>query len=160
MDLSNLLMQDTNPKPATVLPNRNSTDNNRHSADSTHLLGGRESDTESGFEDGSSSMSKSMNDEDGMTQSGLSSSTSLDNLCVDQLLVELKSVAIDWKTFRNVKTCSCAMPFEHYTKKVGLPAYIMYLFLSNTSGNTMHWKQFILLRITMSGFSVTLNLCH
>lgn len=66
-------------------------------------------------------MSKSLNEDavNSMTASGLSSSTSLESLCVDQLLMELKSVAIDWKTFRNVSQCSCAIPFEHYTKKVG-----------------------------------------
>ena len=66
-------------------------------------------------------MSKSMNDEVGMsmqTSGMMSSSISLETLCLDSLVIELKSVAVDWKTFRNVKVCSCAMPFEHYTKKV------------------------------------------
>ena len=41
----------------------------------------------------------------------------LDSLVIEQLLLELQSVATDWKAFRNVKTCSCAMPLEHFVKK-------------------------------------------
>ena len=37
---------------------------------------------------------------------------------MENLLAELKSVAIEWKIFRNVKHCNCAMPFEPYNKKV------------------------------------------
>ncbi len=46
------------------------------------------------------------------------STVSVESLCVENLLAELKSVAIEWKVFRNVKQCSCAMPFEPYNKKV------------------------------------------
>lgn len=31
---------------------------------------------------------------------------------------ELASVALDWKTFRNVKECSCSTPFDHFSRKV------------------------------------------
>ena len=41
------------------------------------------------------------------------------NQCeVEQLLQELQSVAVEWKTPRAVKNCSCALPFEQHTKKV------------------------------------------
>ncbi|MPC39634.1 hypothetical protein E2C01_033180 [Portunus trituberculatus] len=30
---------------------------------------------------------------------------------------ELASVALDWKTFRNVKECSCSTPFDHFSRK-------------------------------------------
>ena len=36
----------------------------------------------------------------------------------DQLLGELQSVAVEWKSLRQATSCSCAMPFEHHTKKV------------------------------------------
>ena len=39
-------------------------------------------------------------------------------VAVDQLLCELQSVAIEWKSLRQAKSCSCAMPFEHHSKKV------------------------------------------
>ncbi|ELU00050.1 hypothetical protein CAPTEDRAFT_222026 [Capitella teleta] len=69
----------------------------------------RESDTESGFEDGNSSqLSKSLIEEnvDGD-----------DCLQIENILTELMSVATEWRSLRNVKNCSCAMPFEQYTKK-------------------------------------------
>ena len=50
---------------------------------------------------------------------------SSDSLCVENLLAELKSVAIEWKIFRNVKQCNCAMPFEPYNKKVKLHSGIL-----------------------------------
>ena len=87
-------------------------DNNHHD----NHGGRRESDSESGFEDYNSQMSKSMNDE--FHASLMSHSTSVDNLMIDQLVTELKSVAVDWKTFRSVKQCSCAVPFEHHIRKV------------------------------------------
>lgn len=74
----------------------------------------RESDTESGFEDGNSSqMSKSL-DGGGV----LTASDSIECLQIEQILTELMSIATEWKSLRNVKNCSCAMPFEQYTKKV------------------------------------------
>ncbi|XP_066971474.1 myotubularin-related protein 6 isoform X3 [Macrobrachium rosenbergii] len=30
---------------------------------------------------------------------------------------ELASVALDWKTFRNVRECSCSTPFDHFSRK-------------------------------------------
>lgn len=83
----------------------------------------RESDTESGFEDGNScQLSKSLVEEAGR----LSESDSLENLQIEQVLMELMSVATEWKSLRNVKNCSCAMPFEQYTKKVGLNLVCMW----------------------------------
>ena len=85
-------------------------------------LGGKrgrcESDAESGFEDGGSSLtSKSMSD---VTIGPLD----MDNLQIYHLLMELQSVAVEWKSFRKVQNCSCAMPFEHFTKKVGRVLYL------------------------------------
>ena len=39
-------------------------------------------------------------------------------VAVDQLLAEVQSVAVEWKSLRQAKSCSCAMPFEHHSKKV------------------------------------------
>ena len=39
-------------------------------------------------------------------------------VAVDQLLCELQSVAVEWKSLRQATNCSCAMPFEHHSKKV------------------------------------------
>ncbi|XP_068211304.1 myotubularin-related protein 6 isoform X3 [Palaemon carinicauda] len=30
---------------------------------------------------------------------------------------ELASVALDWKTFRNIRECSCSTPFDHFSRK-------------------------------------------
>ena len=38
---------------------------------------------------------------------------------LDVLLVELNSVALDWKSLRGAMSCSCAMPFEQHSMKVG-----------------------------------------
>jgi len=40
-------------------------------------------------------------------------------VAVDRLLGELQSVAVEWKSLRQATSCSCAMPFEHHSKKVG-----------------------------------------
>lgn len=123
MDLSALLLaenqQKTLPAQQTPAPSRPHHDNHLDT-DNSHRTT-RESDSESGFEDGSSQMSKSMNDEVGLSMqtSGLmSTSISIENLCLDSLVTELKSVAVEWKSFRAVRVCSCAIPFEHFTKKV------------------------------------------
>ncbi len=76
----------------------------------------RESDTESGFEEGH--MSKSL------LEDGLSETPSIEDLRIENLLAELQSVAVHWSSLRNVTNCSCALPFEQYTKKVsGLVCY-------------------------------------
>ncbi|KAL3880470.1 hypothetical protein ACJMK2_032706 [Sinanodonta woodiana] len=77
------------------------------------------SDSESGFDESSSQLSRS-GIEDGIStldSSMLSRSTSFEKLSVDQLVLELKSIAMDWRSFRNVHNCSCAMPFDHFTTK-------------------------------------------
>ena len=76
----------------------------------------RQSDSESGFEDGGSFMSKSL--QDNMVPP-VSKQDSIEGLAPENLLKELQSVAVEWKSFRNVKHCGCAMPFEHFNKKVG-----------------------------------------
>lgn len=37
---------------------------------------------------------------------------------VDVLSEELDSVALDWKTLRNVKECPCSTQFDHFSSKV------------------------------------------
>ena len=49
---------------------------------------------------------------------GIHNNGFVESLHVEQILMELQSVAVDWKSLRDVKTCSCALPFEQYTKKV------------------------------------------
>lgn len=39
-------------------------------------------------------------------------------VAVEQLLTELQSVAIEWKSLRTATNCSCAIPFEQHSKKV------------------------------------------
>lgn len=34
------------------------------------------------------------------------------------LTEEISSVALDWKSMRNVTTCSCSTPFDQFSKKV------------------------------------------
>ncbi|GFO09175.1 myotubularin-related protein 8 [Plakobranchus ocellatus] len=84
------------------------------------------SDSESGFDEVSSQLSRSGGVDEitggggGVSGGGGSSmprSPSSDILSVEQLVAELKTVAIGWKSFRNVHSCSCASPFDHYVKK-------------------------------------------
>lgn len=74
------------------------------------------SDSESGFDESGSQMSQS-GIEDHISPDLFSRSTSLEKLNIDQLVMELQSVAIEWQTFRNIHACSCAMPFDYFTKK-------------------------------------------
>lgn len=77
------------------------------------------SDSESGFDESCSNMSRSgIDDCNSAIENGtISRSTSLEKLNLDQLKLELDSVALEWKSFRNIFTCSCAFPFDHFTKK-------------------------------------------
>lgn len=45
------------------------------------------------------------------------SSNTADVLSVDQLAAELESVALDWKTLRNIRECVCSTPFDHFSRK-------------------------------------------
>lgn len=36
----------------------------------------------------------------------------------DDISKELASVALDWKTLRNIKECGCSTPFDHFSRKV------------------------------------------
>ncbi|XP_049938411.1 myotubularin-related protein 6 isoform X1 [Schistocerca serialis cubense] len=38
-------------------------------------------------------------------------------LTVDQLAEELNSVALDWRTLRNIRECVCSTPFDHFSRK-------------------------------------------
>lgn len=80
------------------------------------------SDSESGFDESCSQMSRSGIDDriSTLEPESLSRSTSLDKLNLEQLHLELGSVAVDWRPFRNIYTCSCAMPFDHFSKKASL----------------------------------------
>lgn len=42
---------------------------------------------------------------------------SADNISVDQLATELSSVALEWKTLRNIRECVCSTPFDHFSRK-------------------------------------------
>jgi len=46
-------------------------------------------------------------------------------VAVDRLLCELQSVAVEWKSLRQATSCSCAMPFEHHSKKVGMVVILL-----------------------------------
>lgn len=37
---------------------------------------------------------------------------------IQELTKDLESVAIDWKTLRNITECSCSTPFDHFSRKV------------------------------------------
>ncbi|KAG8233295.1 hypothetical protein J437_LFUL012230 [Ladona fulva] len=51
------------------------------------------------------------------TQQNLTVDVSLANITADQLVREMESVALDWKTLRNVKECVCTTPFDHFSRK-------------------------------------------
>jgi myotubularin-related protein 6/7/8 len=56
------------------------------------------------------------------------SSNAADVLSVDQLAAELGSVALDWKTLRNIRECVCSTPFDHFSRKVRF----FYFFITGT----------------------------
>ena len=82
-------------------------------------LGQIKSDSESGFDESGSQMSRSGIEDriSTLDPDMLSRSASFEKFNLDQLHLELKSVATDWQSFRHIHTCSCAMPFDHFTKK-------------------------------------------
>lgn len=47
----------------------------------------------------------------------------LDNSLFSQLTDEMDSVALEWKTLRNVYECICSTPFDHFSRKVKHPFY-------------------------------------
>lgn len=85
------------------------------------------SDNESGFDESSSQMSKSGHGDLNTVRTGIETgslsldssvcSVGRDQLSLDLLVLEMSSVAIDWKSFRNIHNCSCASPFNSFTKK-------------------------------------------
>ncbi|XP_074649739.1 phosphatidylinositol-3,5-bisphosphate 3-phosphatase MTMR6-like isoform X2 [Tubulanus polymorphus] len=78
----------------------------------------RLSDCESGFDENGSQMSKSANDDSNSTCLISSfSSNSSDHTSVEQIMSEINSVAVNWKSFRNVRQCSCTSPFDSFSKK-------------------------------------------
>lgn len=38
---------------------------------------------------------------------------------INEITSEINSVALDWKSLRNVTTCACSTPFDQFSKKVG-----------------------------------------
>ncbi|XP_067141955.1 myotubularin-related protein 6 isoform X3 [Centruroides vittatus] len=52
-----------------------------------------------------------------MLQDGRLSEDKRDLSAFRQLDEELKSVAVNWKTLRNIKECSCSTPFDHFGRK-------------------------------------------
>jgi myotubularin-related protein 6/7/8 len=90
----------------------------------------KQSDTESGFEDGSSQMGKSLLEESGSLQN---STCLYDSLSVEQLLTEINSVSVNWKSFRNVRQCSCSTPFDTFSKKVRYAVGESHGFMSHSS---------------------------
>lgn len=85
---------------------------------SNHL----KSDSESGFDESSSQMSRSGFDDGGyypgMDSSTVKRSHSAEHITMEQLIAEMKTVAIVWKSFCKVQSCSCATPLEYHVKKV------------------------------------------
>lgn len=37
---------------------------------------------------------------------------------IQEVTKDLESVALDWKTLRNVNECGCSTPFDHFSRKV------------------------------------------
>ncbi|XP_064607612.1 myotubularin-related protein 8-like isoform X2 [Liolophura sinensis] len=76
------------------------------------------SDSESGFDESSSQMSRSGIEDGSSSIHELHvNANHVGTLTIDQLLAELKTVAIDWRAFRNVRQCNCAAPFDHFSRK-------------------------------------------
>ncbi|XP_025086594.1 myotubularin-related protein 6-like isoform X2 [Pomacea canaliculata] len=76
------------------------------------------SDSESGFDESGSQLSRSGFEETTCENNvSITHSPSTETLTDDFLDLEMKSVAVEWKSFRSVFTCSCAIPFDYYVKK-------------------------------------------
>lgn len=37
---------------------------------------------------------------------------------LQEVTKDLESVALDWKTLRNISECGCSTPFDHFSRKV------------------------------------------
>lgn len=108
MDFRALLLNDADNKNSEEIIKSSGTSPN------SHVKNCLENDAESGFEDGGTTrMSKSLV-KDCVMSSGVNEA---DPVQIEQLLKELQSVAIEWKSLRNAVICSCAMPFEQHSKK-------------------------------------------
>lgn len=98
----------------------------RESLEKNRLIEGSsnhaKSDSESGFDESCSQMSRSGIDDriSTLEPESMSQSVNLEKFDLNQLHLELQSVAVDWRPFRNIYTCSCAMPFDHFMKKARL----------------------------------------
>ncbi|KAF4530975.1 hypothetical protein B566_EDAN019041, partial [Ephemera danica] len=52
---------------------------------------------------------------EGVSPCGGGATTS--SMTVEQLSLEVQSVALEWKTLRNVRECSCSTPFDTFSRK-------------------------------------------
>ena len=112
-----------------------------HDKDMKNTINHIHSDQESGFDELSSQMSKSglddlassevskVDPEEGICtmESSMTASVSRDQLSMDQLHLEIDSVAVDWKSFRQLYHCACASPFDSFTKKASSSLYLFIL---------------------------------
>ena len=64
-----------------------------------------------------------------------------------QLRREIDSVALDWRSLRNIRECVCSTPFDHFSKKVkqrSSPQMTLrrislhFFFKCNTGGRVLH----------------------
>lgn len=133
------------------------TDKQQNEGESTEkdiINSNKKSDSESGFDEMSKSVPEDLNinmtlpgiDDCRTMDSSMTRSASAEQLNLDYLVLELTSVALDWKSFRNVHNCSCASPFDRFTKKASY--IVMYLhnsLLYRTLIVFLQWLGFLLL---------------
>lgn len=48
---------------------------------------------------------------------------------VEEINKDLESVALDWKTLRNIKECGCSTPFDHFSRKVIITFFYIIIYL-------------------------------
>lgn len=65
----------------------------------------------------SSAVTSPGDNESGFEESSLSRSSSIENLQVGNLIQELRSVAVDWKSLRSTQCGCCSIPFQYGNKK-------------------------------------------
>lgn len=65
------------------------------------------------------------------SEMSFSSLSIADNVDPNKLADEIDSVAVDWKSLRNVTGCSCGTPFDQFSKKVGLIYFLQFSRLQN-----------------------------
>lgn len=53
-----------------------------------------------------------------LRESSVNSKSEVANITSDMLKNEIDSVALEWKTLRNIVECNCSTPFDYSTRKV------------------------------------------